>query len=84
MERLERLYQQSTATHKQMFDTVAMMLQFTSPYTPWKSDNAAASFMNDVRQPGPTFAEVDQQLYGVPTQESLRDSPLGGGTGDKQ
>lgn len=52
VERLERAYQNNSATQQRMFDTFAAALRFIAPLTPIKSDDIAANLLTDIQQPG--------------------------------
>lgn len=52
VERLERAYQNNSATQQRMFDSVAAALRFIAPLTPIKADDIASNLLTDIQQPG--------------------------------
>lgn len=74
MDRLERAYQ--TANRMQI-DALSQIIGMIAPLTPFKSDDALAGFIDDIKTPGkpPTMEEVADEIY-TPSDPPAEDDPL--------
>ena len=52
LDRLEAAYQTANAPVVQLVNTVAALLKVVAPFTPIKSDDAAAKLLEDIQTPG--------------------------------
>lgn len=53
MDKYERAFQQASDEKKLLIGMLGRALDFFAPLTPFKSDDAAAKFVEDIQVPGP-------------------------------
>lgn len=54
----ERAYQDASRAKQQAIDALSYGLRFLAPMTSWKTDDAAARYLEDLRTPGPPISEM--------------------------